>query len=478
MGRGSLPASERTRWWQALLPTVIRNGDPEEVRRAGILITIALLGSGIGLLSSVVHLSTGEVARAAFTLGIGIPLLFSLVVLRWTGRNDLSAHHLCSVSTLGLVVSPFLASNGIPLYVGLIGVPLVAAAIGGPRVGVVWTMLSVAVLVASSLLMPLSPGHRVLSWNTTIIAGFCGLAAVFAERSRERAMRESSAARERAEHDARIRAETEQALVRYRDELEERVEERGEQLRASLERLKEQERLVAIGTLASGIAHQINNPIGGIAAAAEFALLVGEEAEGPAIQRRALETALKEARRCGRIVKGVLQFARGEPNPKWPEDLNATVLRAAEQVRRFVVERGSSLRVATTRERLPVRMNPIDLEQVVVNLVRNAAESRESGVRIDVRTERLEHEAMLTISDDGPGIDDSIRGRVFEPFYTTRLEAGGSGLGLAVVHGVIGDHGGQIEIESPEAGGARFRIRLPLVLEGERPSGDGRQAFA
>lgn len=464
--------------WHSLLPNVIRNGDSEEIRRAGILITIALLGAGIGLFSSVVHLSTGEAARAAFTFGIGLPLLFSLVVLHWTGRNDLSAHHLCGVSTLGLVLSPFLASNGIPLYVGLIGVPLVAAAIGGPRVGLVWTILAVGVLVASALLVPLSPGLRVLAWNTTIIAGFCGLAAVFAERSRERAMRESSAARERAEHDARIRAEAEQALVRYRDELEERVEERGEQLRASLERLKEQERLVAIGTLASGIAHQINNPIGGIAAAAEFALLVGEEPDGPAIQRRALETALEEARRCGRIVKGVLQFARDEPNPKWPEDLNATVLRAIEQVRRFVVERGSTLRLATTSEYLHVKMNPIDLEQVVVNLVRNAAESSESGVQIDVRTERLGHEAMLIVSDDGYGIDESIRGRVFEPFYTTRLESGGSGLGLAVVHGVIGDHGGQVEIESPETGGTRFRIRLPLVPEGEAPPVDGRSTNA
>ncbi len=464
MERGSLPASERTRWWHGLLPAGIREGDPEEIRRAGILITIALLGSGIGLLSSVVHLSTGEVARAVFTCGIPLPLLFSLVVLHWTGRNDLSAHHLCSVSTLGLVVSPFLASNGIPLFVGLIGVPLVAAAIGGPRVGVVWTTLTVGVLVASSLALPLSSGLRILSWNTTIIAGFSGLAAVFAERSRERAMRASSAARERAERDARIRAEAEQALVRYRDELEERVEERGEQLRASLERLKEQERLVAIGTLASGIAHQINNPIGGIAAAAEFALLVGEEEGGAAIQRRALETALEEARRCGRIVKGVLQFARDEPNLKWPEDLNATVLRALEQVRRFVAEHRGTLRVTTTRECLRVKMNPIDLEQVIVNLVRNAAESRESGVKIDVRTEQLGHEAILIVSDDGPGIDESIRGRVFEPFYTTRLEGGGSGLGLAVVHGVIGDHGGRIEIESPDSGGTRFRIRLPLVV--------------
>lgn len=431
-----------------------------------------LLGVAIGLFSSVVHLSTGEVVRAAFTLGIGLPILFSWVVLHWTGRIDLAAHHLCGVSTLGLVVSPFLSSGGLPLYVGLVGVPLAAAAIGGARVGAVWTAVVVAVLCASSLLVPWSPVLMVLSWNTTIIAGFGGVAAVFAERSREQAIAESSAARERAERDARIRAEAEHALVRYRDELEERVAERGEQLRASLERLKEQQRLVAVGTLASGIAHQINNPIGGIAAAAEFALLVGEEGEGAAIQRRALQTALEEARRCGRIVKGVLQFARDEPNLKWPEDLNAAVLQAAEQVRGFVVERGSTLRVSTACERLQVKMNPIDLEQVVVNLIRNAVESRESGVQIDVRTERDGREATLIVSDDGPGIDASIRGRLFEPFYTTRLEAGGSGLGLAVVHGVIGDHGGQLEIESPETGGARFRIRLPLVSEDEPLSTD------
>lgn len=253
------------------------------------------------------------------------------------------------------------------------------------------------------------------------------------------------------------------SFEQYRAELEARLFERNEQLHASLVRLQEQQRLVAVGTLAAGIAHQINNPVGAIAAAAQFAILARDDDDVRAIQEGALVTVLEEAKRCGRIVKSVLQFARDEPTTKWPESLNPTVMRASELAREYVRERGGALTLKTTSEPLVVRMCPLDIEQVVVNLVRNGAESRADGANVAVQTLRRGSEAWIVVVDDGDGIDPRLRTRVLEPFFTTRREQGGSGLGLSVAHGVVTDHGGQLEIESRASGGTRFCVRLPLV---------------
>jgi len=258
------------------------------------------------------------------------------------------------------------------------------------------------------------------------------------------------------------RKRIDQQRIRRGEELETRFEERGERLKASQIRLRERERLAAVGTLAAGVAHQINNPIGGIVAASEFALSEGKGSEGEKSRRQALETALEEARRCGRIVKSMLKFARNEPTPKWVEDINPIVRRASELSRNYVESRGGTLDITSWPEALPVLISTIDLEQVVLNLVRNAAESRPEGARVTVETRRLGDQVEIIVSDDGPGIDDETRSRIFDPFFTTRLEEGGSGLGLSVAHGVVADHEGRLEVESSEGGGTRFRIVLPL----------------
>ena len=261
------------------------------------------------------------------------------------------------------------------------------------------------------------------------------------------------------------RKRLDEELERRREEMELRFAERGEQLKASQAELRERERLAAVGTLAAGIAHQINNPIGGIMAATEFALMTRAEEDPDAeeVYRQALQTALEEARRCGRIVKSVLKFARDEPTPKWVEDLNPTVHRACELARTYVEKTGGELTIGLAREPLPVQISSIDIEQVVLNLVRNAAESKPGGATVHVATRRAEPEVEILVEDDGHGIEAGIRSKVLDPFYTTRLEDGGFGLGLSVAHGVVSDHGGSLEIESVESGGTRVRVRLPIA---------------
>lgn len=251
----------------------------------------------------------------------------------------------------------------------------------------------------------------------------------------------------------------------YRVELEASLFERSQQLRASQDRLAEQQRLVAVGTLAAGIAHQINNPIGAIAVTAQYGLITRGDGNAEQLRDDALRTILDEARRCGRIVKSVLQFARSESTAKWVEDLGPVVLRACEQARDYVVERGGKLELALIDRVIRVRMSPIDIEQVVVNLVRNGAESRKDGAQVLVETRMVGEEAWILVVDDGAGIDPALRARVLEPFFTTRLGEGGSGLGLSVAHGIVTDHGGAIEIDDRPHGGTVFRVRLPLAKE-------------
>lgn len=263
--------------------------------------------------------------------------------------------------------------------------------------------------------------------------------------------------------DIRDRKQAEAQLELNRRELELRFEQRGEALLASQARLQENQRLAAVGTLAAGIAHQINNPIGGIVAAAEFALTAEDGDDRAREHEDALRTAVDEARRCGRIVKNVLKFARDEPTAKWVEDLGPIVRRSSELVRVYVEESGGRLEIETSKDELLAMVSPIDLEQVVVNLVRNAAESRTEGASVYVGIHPRDGMAEITIRDDGRGIDEETRSHLFEPFYTTRLEDGGSGLGLSVVHGVVGDHGGSLQVETSEGEGTCMRILLPTV---------------
>ena len=139
---------------------------------------------------------------------------------------------------------------------------------------------------------------------------------------------------------------------------------------------------------------------------------------------------------------------------------------ASEAARDYVEERGGRLDLNLHAEALPIHGSPIDLEQVVVNLVRNGAEARAGGVNVRVETARHGGLAVLTVSDDGPGFDAAGRTAAFDPFYTSRLGDGGSGLGLSIVHGIVKDHGGQIDIRDATLGGAELRVGLPLVDEG------------
>ncbi|MEW5928543.1 MAG: ATP-binding protein, partial [Gemmatimonadota bacterium] len=226
-------------------------------------------------------------------------------------------------------------------------------------------------------------------------------------------------------------------------------------------RLMQSAKLAAIGELVAGVAHELNNPLTVVKTTAELlaAGLRGEAAE----DARAIR---EHADRAARIVRGLLHFARRTPHERSPTDLN-------EVVGRVCAFREGGLRAAhvalETRFAPDLPLTLADgpqLEQVALNLLNNAEQAIASGRgrgRVTVSTEAGEGVLRFRVADDGPGIPEEVRARVFDPFFTTRGVGEGTGLGLAVSHGIVAEHGGVITVRSEPGAGAAFTVEIPLV---------------
>lgn len=258
------------------------------------------------------------------------------------------------------------------------------------------------------------------------------------------------------------RKSAEQELMKHRDKLEELVLQRTEKLEDSQRKLYQSERMASIGIFAAGIAHEINNPIGMILCSAQNALELKAEPDAPEITENALQEIESNAKRCGKIVKSVLQFSRQEETEKWLHDLNKVVERAVRLT--LKLETRKTMRVSTSfAEELPkIRLNPIEIEQVVVNLVKNAHEAGGSGTEVEVVTRKGEQSVELLITDSGPGIEEERLKNIFDPFFTTKQNRGGTGLGMSIVHGVVKSHRGEIFVESSLGVGTSIRIVFPV----------------
>ena len=227
-----------------------------------------------------------------------------------------------------------------------------------------------------------------------------------------------------------------------------------------LDRRRQQDRLSSLATLAAGIAHEINNPVGTILLAAEMALASDEHV------RQALSNIVADAKRCGDIVRNVLRFANGEPAEKWWEDLNDVVHAACDAVNDYVRSRGCSIDVALVAGLPRLKINSSGIQQVLENLLRNAADASAAGNLIEVRTEVPGRQVRIVVRDQGSGIADDALRRVCEPFYTTRRSRGGTGLGLSIAQTIVNDHNGTMRFESIPGRGTTVTLELPAEDDG------------
>ena len=260
------------------------------------------------------------------------------------------------------------------------------------------------------------------------------------------------------------------------------------------ELLRRSERMASLGTLLAGVAHEINNPLAAVAGFAQLLLRSALKEE----DRAAVETISHEASRAGKIVRDLLTLAREqERDRREPVRLN-DVARHVVSAQRYAME--------TRGIRCVLELDPADpvvlgdraqLEQVALNLVVNARQAIEDMIdasedargarpggapatappRVGVRTRAPDGEVLLVGQDDGPGIPADALPRIFDPFFTTKPEGHGTGLGLSVVDGIVTEHAGAIEAESPPEGGTCFTVRLPrAVRHEEAPEPEGTDA--
>ncbi len=255
-------------------------------------------------------------------------------------------------------------------------------------------------------------------------------------------------------HDITGRMRDQQELIEYRDHLEDLVAHRTEELHRSREAAIRAERLAALGTLAAGVAHELNNPLGTIRLGAELALQSTQDET----TRSTLEAIRADVARCGRIMKSVLQFSREESSAKWPISLNTTARLARDRTRRIASENQVTVELELDDDLGWIIGNETELEQVLINLIDNGVRAAPNAGRVVVRTRMDGDRIICDVEDNGCGMSPEHQSQAFDPFFTTRIKGGGTGLGLSVSHGIIRDHGGTIEITSKEGAGAKISV--------------------
>jgi nitrogen-specific signal transduction histidine kinase/CheY-like chemotaxis protein len=237
-----------------------------------------------------------------------------------------------------------------------------------------------------------------------------------------------------------------------------RTRELEEHYRASL-------RIESLGRLAGGIAHDFNNLLTIISGWSQLLLNRGQLDEAA---RSPVRQVLHAAEQATHLTQQLLAFGRRQVLQPQALDLNTAVSQVVEMLRRLI-EASISIRLELSGHPLPVKADPAQLPQVILNLALNARDAMTHGGTLTIRTGLVERSgipyACLAIADTGKGMDEATRQRIFEPFFTTKEQGRGTGLGLATVYGTVHQSGGAIEVESHPGEGSTFTVFLPVTEE-------------
>jgi signal transduction histidine kinase/ActR/RegA family two-component response regulator len=261
--------------------------------------------------------------------------------------------------------------------------------------------------------------------------------------------------------------------------------------RDELERLATSKRLQSLSVLAGGVAHDLNNSLGPIVALPDLLLMEMDKLDPDrqvSEMRADLESIREAGLRASRTIKDLLTLGRQGRVSKERLDLNSVVSKCvAENSASLAAGTGPRVRIVTELESRPIAVlaSESHLSRAITNLIRNGMEAIEGDGQLVIRSlerrltepvvgfERIEagHYAVLSISDEGRGIPQEDLGRIFEPFYSTKLlgESSGTGLGLAIVHGVIKEHGGFVDVTSVRGKGTTFTLYFPSLRAEDRP---------
>ncbi|MEM7205080.1 MAG: ATP-binding protein [Planctomycetota bacterium] len=242
-----------------------------------------------------------------------------------------------------------------------------------------------------------------------------------------------------------------------------RLARREKQLVRLDRQLANSEKLASVGTLAAGVAHEINNPVGVIQNKVQILRYRIDDGDPRPVLLEDLAVVEQHAQRISGIVAGLLAFSREAPFSLEPVDLNRLVRESADLVAVPFRTADVALRTRTDPELEPVAGSANHLMQVLVNLILNAKDASSPGSVVVVSTRREPSGAVLSVADRGEGIAPENLSQIFDPFFTTKDVGHGTGLGLAISHGIVERHQGRIEVQSEPEVGTTFRVWLPLA---------------
>ena len=256
-------------------------------------------------------------------------------------------------------------------------------------------------------------------------------------------------------------------LAERTDELAALAARKGRELDLA-QRLLRLQRLAAVGQLASGLAHELNNPLGTILA---FAQILIREGTFNAEDLEALQYIEQGAVRCKRVIDAVVRFAHDTNAPDLREQVAlADVAHEAFTLMHKQIENKSLVPTVAVDGPGPLVLGTFQhLQQLAQALLANAMEAtegRNAGGRVDLKVFTRGNQACLAVSDNGHGIEHSLRDRIFEPFFTTKIEGEAAGLGLTTADRIAQSHGGMIEVDSEPDRGSTFTLVLPLLPAG------------
>lgn len=254
-------------------------------------------------------------------------------------------------------------------------------------------------------------------------------------------------------------------VINTRDEMQQVMEAFNtmvQELERSQDQLVQSEKLSSIGTLTAGVAHQLNNPLNNISTSCQIA--IDELSAGDThFLLRMLKNINQETLRARDVVKGLLEFSRVQEFTLRPSHLAEVVQKSVRLVQSQVP---TGIRISTAiPEDLVLPMDTQRMQEVFINLFINAVQSIQGSGEITIRATRdaTSGQAVIEVHDTGHGIPEEIQGQLFDPFYTTKEEGQGTGLGLSVVYGIVQKHRGNITVQSAPGRGSSFFIYLPLT---------------
>ena len=251
-------------------------------------------------------------------------------------------------------------------------------------------------------------------------------------------------------------------LEEERNSLERRIREKTDELNRIHANLVQSTKLAALGRFSAGIAHEINNPLGAIINYTRT--LLANPVIGDA-NRGYLELILKGLFRIEYIVRQVLSYSGGQKSDPRPTDINRLIRDSVESVQHKLADRGIRCEWSL-RDVLPeVRIDPIQLQQVLINVLNNAIDAVDKDGRIEVRSFLRSDKVVIEVSDNGRGMGREELEHAFDPFYTTKEVGHGTGLGLFLSYNLLQIYRGRIELSSQKGKGTRATIELPVNAE-------------